>query len=324
MIISQTPLRISFLGGGTDFREFYNEHGGAVLTLAIDKFIYVILKERFDEDIYINYSKKEIVKDVREIKHDLVRETMKKTGIERGIEITTLSDIPSSGSGLGSSSSVTVGLLNAMYTYHGYQVTNKRLADEACEIEIDTLKKPIGIQDQYIAAFGNLCFIKFDKEGVSIEQIPLSMEKRNEFLNNFQLFYTNRTRKSENILKEQRDNIELKIKELCALRDLAHQGREALMHGDFDQIGHLLHEGWEIKKKLASTISDEQLESMYQTARNAGALGGKVLGAGGGGFLLIYCKPKNQGSLRRALKKYRIMKFGLSGKGSSIVFNIQS
>jgi len=325
MIISQTPLRVSLLGGGTDFRDFFLKEGGAVLTLAINKYVYVILKERFDDMIYINYSKKEIVSSVFEIQHELVREAMRKTGISKGVEITTLSDVPSEGTGLGSSSSVTVGLLNAMYAYLGMQVPAERLAQEACEIEIDILNKPIGVQDQFIAAFGDLCFIEFHTDGnISITKVPLSIEAKRVLVSNLLLFYTNRTRKADTILKEQKANIADRKDELCRLRDLAYEGYQALLRGDFDRIGELLHENWLLKRRLASGVSDPQIEEMYETALRAGALGGKVAGAGGGGFLLVYCPREKQNAVRTALSQYRELPFMLSRDGSKIIFNINS
>jgi D-glycero-alpha-D-manno-heptose-7-phosphate kinase len=208
MIISQTPLRVSICGGGTDFKDYYSQHEGAVISTAIDKFIYVIVKERFDEKIYIDYAKKEIVDDISEIKHDLVREAAVKTGMKTGFEVTMLADIPSEGSGLGSSSSLTVGLLNSFYHYKGIQPTAEQLAKEACEIEIDILKKPIGKQDQYIASYGGLSFIKFkNDETVEIERVNIHNGMKRRLGSNLLLFYTNVTRSADNILSEQKAKI---------------------------------------------------------------------------------------------------------------------
>lgn len=323
MIISQTPLRVSLLGGGTDFPDFYLKEGGAVLTLAIDKYVYVILKERFDDAIYINYSRKEIVSSVSEIRHELVREAMRKTGISKGVEITTLADVPAEGTGLGSSSSVTVGLLNAMYAYQGIQVPAERLVQEACEIEIDILGKPIGVQDQFIAAHGNLCFIEFHTDGsISVTKLELPTEAKRTLVSNLLLFYTNRTRKADAILKEQHASIEERRAELCRLRDLAYEGYQALLEGRFDRIGELLDKNWVVKRRLASGITDAEIEQMYETALAAGALGGKISGAGGGGFLLAYCPRERQNAVRAALSRYRELPFMLSRDGSKIIFNI--
>lgn len=325
MVISQTPLRISLLGGGTDFRDFYLNHGGAVLTMAIDKYIYVIVKDRFDNDIYLNYSKKEIVQRPSDLKHDLVREAMLRSGVERGVEITTLADIPSEGSGLGSSSTVTVGVLNALYAHQNIQTPAAQLAREACEIEIDILGKPIGIQDQTIAAHGNLCFLEFLKSGeVKVEKVPVSAELKRNLASNILLFYTNRTRNANTILKEQRSNIDERTAELCTLRDLAYRAKEAVLAGNIDEIGLLLHENWLLKKRLASGVTDPEIDAMYFAGLSAGAIGGKVAGAGGGGFLMLYCPKAKQDAVRDALHGYRELPFSISRDGAKIAFNINT
>jgi len=325
MIITQTPLRISLFGGGTDFREFFRQHSGAVLSMGIDKYIYVIVKERFDDKIYINYSRKEIVDSVDQIQHGLVREAMKKTGVLKGVEITTLADVPSEGSGLGSSSSVTVGLLNAFYAYRGIQVTAETLARQACEIEIDILKSPIGIQDQYIAAYGNLCFFEFRKnEDVIVERLNIDHSKKNDLVSNLMLFYTNKTRSANTILSEQRKNISSHIQQLSMLRDYAYKAKNLICTDNYDQIGKLLHDSWQAKKCLASNISNPDIDLMYSKAFEAGALGGKISGAGAGGFLLLYCPVEKQQNVRAALKDYRELQFGLSRDGSKVIFNIRN
>ena len=325
MIISQTPLRISLFGGGTDFREFIPTHGGAVLSMGIDKSIYVIVKDRCDTDIYINYSRKEIVNEVDQIQHTLVREALRKSHIINGIEITTLADIPSEGSGLGSSSCVTVGLLNALYAHTGTQIPAEQLAREACEIEIDILRKPIGIQDQTIAAHGNMCFLEFNPDGSIIVSRNLATPTvKRQLTERLMLFFTNRTRSADTILKEQRQNIAARSKELLLLRDQAYRAKGYLAEGDLDAIGLMLGEAWETKKALASGVTDPQIDGMYSAALGAGALGGKVAGAGGGGFLLLYVRPENQEKVRQALASYQEMPFGLGRDGSKIVFNINN
>ncbi|MFZ5516811.1 MAG: GHMP kinase [Candidatus Zhuqueibacterota bacterium] len=323
MIISQTPLRVSLAGGGTDLASFYQQEEGCVLSSAIDKFIFVIIKERFDEKIYINYSKKEIVDTVDEIEHGLVREAMKKTGVSHGVEITTLADIPSSGSGLGSSSSVTVGLLNALYAYQGELVTAERLAREACEIEIDILKKPIGKQDQYIAAYGGIRFIKFCKnEEVIVEKIALQNSHKRKFGSNLLLFFTGKTRSSDVILSEQKSNTNNKMSVLKQLKSQAKEIKDALEANAFDQVGNILAAGWDYKKQLASKISNGFIDEMYQKAIKAGAMGGKISGAGGGGFLLLYCQRENQNRVREALNGFREFPFFLEKDGTKIIFNM--
>lgn len=322
MIISKTPLRISFVGGGTDLKSFYHKEEGMVLSTTIDKYVYVIVKERFDEKIYVNYSKKEIVDDVSEIKHELVREAMKKTGVMKGVEITTLADIPSEGSGLGSSSSITVGLLNALYHYRGIQVTAERLAREACEIEIDICGKPIGKQDQYIAAYGGLNKIVFHPDdSVTVYHIPMSNNDFLKFSSNLLLYFTNKTRSANEILEEQKKKTESKREILCKMRNLVPKGEEILIKGKFNQFGKILHENWLLKKSLVDSISDPDIDKMYQKALDAGALGGKICGAGGGGFLLLYVPRNKQDSVRSAMKEYRELPFILEQFGSRIIFN---
>ncbi len=325
MIITQTPLRISFFGGGSDFKGYYGlNKGGAVLSTAIDKCIYVIIKKRFDDKIYINYSRKEIIDSVDEIKHDLVRESMRKTGIEKGVEITTLADVPSEGTGLGSSSSVTVGLLNTFYLYQVQSQPADILARQACEIEINILKRPIGKQDQYSAAFGNLNLIKFSTDDtVTLQQLSLDEEVKRELETNLMLIYTGITRRSGNILSEQKKNIKDKISVLNDIRDMVEEGKEYLIKGKLDDFGKLLHQGWELKKKLAQGINNPLIEDIYQAARKAGALGGKICGAGGGGFLLLYCPVERQNRIRKALRNLRELPFRFEKEGTKAIFNVR-
>ena len=312
MIISQTPLRISFVGGGTDMKSFYHQEEGMVLSTAIDKYVYVIVKERFDDKIYINYSVKEIVDDVSQIKHQLVREAMKKVGIEKGVEITTLADIPSEGSGLGSSSTVTVGLLNALYNYAGKQVTLEQIAREACEIEIEICGKPIGKQDQYIAAYGGLNKITFHSdESVSVDKLPIFNKELILLGSRLLLFFTNKTRKADAILKKQKkitgDNRDV----LRDMKDFVPKLERSLGKSKFSMLGKLLHENWELKKSLVGSISNPEIDAMYNKAMDAGALGGKICGAGGGGFLLMYVPKAKQDKVREALSDYRELHFML-------------
>ncbi|OGL38954.1 MAG: GHMP kinase [Candidatus Schekmanbacteria bacterium RBG_16_38_11] len=324
MIVSQTPLRISFVGGGTDFSDYYrNFNGGAVISTAIDKYIYVIIKKRFDNKIRIGYSVTELVDRVEQIKHDLVREGLKKTKITGGVEISTMADIPSTGSGLGSSSSVTVGLLNAMYAYQGILKTQEELAREACEIEIDILKKPIGKQDQYIAAYGNLREIQFKKNGkVILEEITIKENLKDNLNRNLLLFYTGQKRDSSSVLLEQRKNINAFFDTLNGMKAMVSNLRKALEDGDLEKFGSLLHKGWEYKKSLASKITNSYIDKLYKKAIEAGALGGKIAGAGGGGFILLYCPYEKQNNLREALKDLPELKFGFERNGSKIIFNI--
>jgi D-glycero-alpha-D-manno-heptose-7-phosphate kinase len=325
MIISQTPLRISFVGGGTDLKSFYHHEDGMVLSSAIDKYVYVIVKERFDDKIYINYSIKEIVDDVSEIKHQLVREAMKKVGIERGVEITTLADVPSEGSGLGSSSSITVGLLNALYNYSGRQVTLEQIAREACEIEIDICKKPIGKQDQYIAAYGGLNKITFQSdESVLMSKVPVFNTNLLILGSRLLLFYTNKTRNADVILKKQNQKTDDKREILQKMKNFVPRLERSLKNYNFNRLGKLLHENWLLKKSLVGSISNSEIDDMYNTAMEAGALGGKICGAGGGGFLLVYVPKAKQDHVRAALSDYRELPFMLDSFGSRIIFNVRS
>lgn len=324
MIIVQTPLRLSFFGGGTDFREFLREEEGCVLTSAIDKYIYVIIKERFDDLIRVGWTRTEMVASVDEIQHELVREALRKVGILRGVEISTMADIPSAGSGLGSSSTVTVGLLNAMYQYRGEQVSDERLAREACEIEIDVLGKPIGMQDQYIAAYGGLRFIRFLPDGqVRLEHLWLSEQDKSRLSEHILLFYTGVERRSADVLGEQQANINDRRAELRAIRDLAWQARSCLDARDFAGLGELLHRSWQLKKRLASKVTNGSIDALYDRARAAGALGGKITGAGGGGFLLIYCRPEHREAVRAALADLRELPVRLERDGSKVIFNVR-
>lgn len=322
MIIVQTPLRISFFGGGTDFPSFFKQEGGCVLSTAIDKYIFVTIKKRFDKKLRIAYTKTEMVDNVCEIKHDLIREALYKTKINQGVEVTTMGDIPSEGSGLGSSSTVTVGSLHAMYTYKGDIVPVERLAKEACQIEIDALGKPIGIQDQYIAAFGGLRFMEFLPDGtVNCSNVKISERGKRELNNNFILFFTGVTRSSSSILKEQKYNINNRLPILRQLKELARQARIELESGNIDAMGALMDEGWQLKKQMAGGISNGIIDEIYQKARQAGAYGGKITGAGGGGFLLLYCPYEKQNAVREELKSLQELPFLMENDGTKVIFN---
>jgi D-glycero-alpha-D-manno-heptose-7-phosphate kinase len=322
LIIVQTPLRISFFGGGTDFSSFFMEEGGCVLSSAIDKYIFVTIKERFDHKLRIGYTQTEMVDEVDQIHHELIRESLRLTGITRGVEITTMGDIPSEGSGLGSSSTVVVGALHAMYTYHGEIVTAERLAQEACTIEIERLKKPIGIQDQYIAAYGGLRFFEFLTNGeVKSERLLISTEAQRALNNNFLLFFTGVSRSSSSILGEQSNNIKNRLRELREIKQMAVEARCEIERGNIDALGLLIHQSWELKKRLAGTISSGPIDKIYEAARGAGAMGGKITGAGGGGFLLLYVPYELQNNVRTALRGLQELPFRLESDGTKVIFN---
>ena len=324
MIISRTPFRVSFAGGGTDLREFYGKEYGAVLSAAINKYIYVTvnsLSRFYDHKIIVKYSQTELVKDVEEIKHPVVRAALKMLKMEGSIEITSMADIPAK-TGLGSSSSFTVGLLNALYAFQGKRVSPERLAEEACEIEIEILKEPIGKQDQYIAAYGGINYIQFNKdESVFVEPVISSREVTNEFNKNLMIFYTGMTRDSKSVLGEQQKSTKDKFEELRKMRQLAIEIKEILNEGkNLDKIGEILNEEWRLKKSLTQNISNDIIDEYYQKALDAGALGGKLLGAGGGGFILLYVEPQNQHKVRQRLNDLEELSFSFEPRGSTIIY----
>jgi len=308
MIITATPLRISLLGGNTDFPEYFKEYGGAVLTATIDKYVYCIITKRFDNEIWINYSIKEKVKDVKDIKHDLVREAMKLVGVKDSIEITFLSDIPSEGSGLGSSSAVAVGLLNALHAYKNEPVSTRQLAEEACKIEVDILKKSIGYQDQYAVAFGGFNLIEFKNV---IKVTPIEPE---EIADSLMLFYTGITRSADKILSKMKLNINIldKIK-LEVYKKLDYITDPFI-------LGDLMERYWVMKKQLNKAVSNKKIDKMYLKALRLGAFGGKIVGAGGGGFLLLVVTPEYKKEVRGL--GYRELPFRLSKYGSRVIFAI--
>lgn len=324
MIITRTPLRVSFAGGGTDLRVFYGRERGAVLSTAIDKYIYITVNPKFDHKIRASYSVTEMVDSVPELKHELIREALKLVGIEGGVEITSISDVPSRGTGLGSSSSYTVGLLNALYAYTGRLVNAERLAEEACRIEIEICGKPIGKQDQYIAAYGGLQFLQFNAdESVFVDPIPCDRKLRDQLQRNLLMLYSGITRSADDILGEQSRNTEQSgtaMTDLIKMRDLADQLRECLCSGRVDEFGEVLHLGWTLKKTLAAGISNPEIDKWYDTARSHGAIGGKLLGAGGGGFLLLYAHPDYQAAICRALPALKPIPIRFVPQGSKIIF----
>jgi D-glycero-alpha-D-manno-heptose-7-phosphate kinase len=323
MIITQTPLRVGLVGGGTDLPSYYRQHGGRVLNAAIDKYVYVVVKQRFDDDIYINYSRKEIVAAVEDVEHELVREALHMAGVRGGVEITTLADIPSAGSGLGSSSSVTVGLLHALFAYQGRQVSAEELADRACTIEIDRCGKPIGKQDQYAAAFGGICDLRFGPGDAAIaDQIHLSTDEHRLFQGQLMLFYTGITRSADTILGEQNTNVPAKLEQLGSLKTLAGQAVEGLRSGRPEAVGEAMCKSWEAKKQLARGVSNSTLDEAVEAAMQAGATGAKITGAGGGGFVLVLCPVEHQQAVRTALAPMRDLPISIDPYGSRVIFNV--
>jgi D-glycero-alpha-D-manno-heptose-7-phosphate kinase len=324
MIISRTPLRISFAGGGTDLPGFYRSTPGAVLSTAINKYIYITVNKKFDHKIRASYAVTENVDSIDELQHELIREALKQVKVDGGIEITSISDIPSQGTGLGSSSAYTVGLLNALYAYVGFHAEPERLAREACEIEIERCGKPIGKQDQYISAYGNTQFIRFNPdESVYVDPIIYDRKLKKRLESSLLLLYTGITRSANTILREQDANCNHQEETragLIRLQRLAEELRDALQHGDIDCVGEVLHQGWMEKKKLASGISNPQIDQWYELARQHGAIGGKLLGAGGGGFFLLYAPPPRHADILGALPDLRPIPFRFEPQGSKIIF----
>lgn len=320
MIISRTPFRLSFCGGGTDIPAHYRDAGGAVVSTAIDKYMYLTVNKYFDDSIILKYSKTELVRHVREVKHPLLRESMKVAGIDRGIEITSMADIVG-GTGLGSSSSFTVGALHVLHAYKGEYVSAEQLAREACDVEIKRLREPIGKQDQYIAAYGGFQFIEFlPNDEVRVSPIICPARKLKRLHASLLLFYTGKTRSASPILRRAASGFKRNREMLLRMREQADAARKALQSGKVGDVGRLLHEGWLLKKSLDHGISNPRIDRAYAAARKAGAVGGKIAGAGGGGFLMLFVPPDKQGRVRRAMKGWREIDFAFEPEGSKIIY----
>jgi len=330
MIITRTPFRITLGGGGTDLPSFYREHGGFILAVAIDKYMYLNVNTPIlDDFIRVQYSKTELVNRVDEVQHTLVREALHLFHIDNGIEIVSMADIPA-GTGLGSSSSYLVGLLNALHTLTKNPISTQGLAEEACEIELGRLRKPIGKQDQYMAAFGALTVLEISKEGkVQVSHPALSTELVNSLENNLMLFYTGAARDAGAILEKQDGATKQKDKtvvgSLQEIKDIGLETSDAIVRGNLQRFGELLDVHWQTKKRLGGSISNPQIDAWYELARQNGAIGGKICGAGGGGFLMLYCEH-NKPKLREAMVRagLRELNFRFEFEGSKVVFDIVS
>lgn len=324
MIIVRVPLRISFAGGGSDLPAFYRQEPGAVVSTAIDKYIYITVNKKFDHQIRASYSVTEIVDRVDQLRHELIRESLSLLGLDGGIEITSISDVPSRGTGLGSSSSYTIGLLHALHAYAGRHVGAERLAREACKIEIERCGKPIGKQDQYIAAYGGLQYIQFNPdESVFVDPIICGRETKARLQERLLMLYTGITRSADDVLSEQQRNTQhdpARRQNLRAMTQQATDLRAALCHNDLRAFGELLHEGWVLKRSLASGISSAVIDGWYERARDHGAIGGKILGAGGGGFLLLYAPAERHAEICAALADLRPIPFRFEPQGSKVIY----
>lgn len=323
MLISRTPVRASFCGGGTDLSAFYEQspHGGAVTSMAMARYLYVTVNPRFDDQIRVSYSKMELVDSLDKVQHDLVREAMKSTGVTHGVEITTIADIPSRGTGLGSSSSVTVGLLNALSTVVGRPMNPVELAEEACRIEIDVLGQPIGKQDQFAAAVGGANTIGFLPDGsVSIDPLELSESIVSRIEDEFTLIFTGMTRSASSVLSAQKEKTGSRMSELERLREQAFEVRGAIERGDFETVGGLLEASWQIKRTLVEGITGDNLDALHKRILSCGASGAKLLGAGGGGFFLAHGESRVRKALRQELEgNHRILPLVLDRQGSVII-----
>jgi D-glycero-alpha-D-manno-heptose-7-phosphate kinase len=321
----RAPFRVSFAGGGSDLQDFYSKNGyGSVLSATIDKYMYIMIHPYFHDKIRIKYSKLEDVNDIDKIQHPLVRECLRAVGIEKGIEIASIADVPA-GTGVGSSSTFTICLLHALYAYKKCNVTKEQLAKEACRIEIDVLDEPIGKQDQYAASYGDFNYIRFNKdETVFMEHKVLKPERKLQLERNLLMFYVAKERRASVILSEQKNNMKKneKFEIVRKMVELTEKIKKSLNEGDINIFGRILHEGWLLKKELTDSISNPMFDRYYERALKAGALGGKLLGAGGGGFFLFYCEQKYHSDLRRALG-LRELEFKFESEGTKILFTGQ-
>ena len=323
MIVSKTPLRMSYVGGGSDLPAFYQEETGAVLSTSIDKYMYIALNRKFDGRIRISYSRTEEVDLASQVDHPLVREALALTGIQGGIEIASLADIPSKGSGLGSSSAYTVGLLNALYAYKNQFVSKETLARQACDIEINRCGEPIGKQDQYAAAYGGLNLIRFNPdESVSVDPVICKPALLHTLEDSTLVFFTGRTRSASAVLAEQSKALLQSDRKVLMRRmvQLAFELKAELESGTLDNFGPILDENWRLKSQLASGITDPQIDDWYATGIKHGAVGGKLLGAGNGGFIMFYAPPELHPAITLALSALEPVKFRFDQNGAQIVF----
>jgi D-glycero-alpha-D-manno-heptose-7-phosphate kinase len=329
VIVSRAPVRFSLGGGGTDLPSYSSVHGGFLVAAAIDKFIYVSANRRFYDNIRLAYSKTETVDSVDRVEHRIFREALRFSGITSGIELTSVADVPPN-SGLGSSSSFTVALLNALHTYKHEFVSSRQLADEACRIEIDVLKEPIGKQDQFIAAYGGLSAFTFNPDGsVEVEPVPIRPEVLDELESNLLIFYSGVERRAASVLSEQgkqiTSNTDDAVERMHRIKALGHEVRRLLVKGEINAYGELLHEHWMNKRKLASNMTDPTIDAHYEAARAAGAIGGKLMGAGGGGFFMFYTPPSDRRRVYAELSRRGLtpLRFRFEASGARIVANLR-
>ena len=327
MIVSRAPVRFSLGGGGTDLPSYSREHGGFVVAAAVDKFVNVCVARRFQDNIRLAYTESEIVDHVDQIRHRIFKAALKMTGIERGLELHSLADVPAN-TGLGSSSSFTVALLNGLHAFKREFVPAEQLADEACRLEIDILQEPIGKQDQYIAAYGGVSAMTFHTDGsVDIERLPLRDEVIDDLEANLIIYYSGVERAASSVLKEQAktitENKDAAVQRMHRIKELGHETKRILLAGETDTYGEMLHEHWTNKRKLASNMSGGVIDEHYEAARNAGAIGGKLMGAGGGGFFMFYVRAAERRRVHDVLaaRGLRPMRFRFDFDGARIMAN---
>lgn len=329
MIVSRAPVRFSLGGGGTDLPAYAETHGGFIVAAAVDKYVFVAANPRFYDSIRLAYSKTETVDAVDEVEHPILREALRLTGVTRGIELVSVADVPGS-SGLGSSGAFAVAVLNALHAHRREVVTSAQLAEEASRIEMEILREPVGKQDPYISAFGGLTAFTFAPGGaVTVERLPVRDEVVEELESNLVVFYSGIERAASKVLADQgkriREDADEAVRRMHRIKALGHETRALLLRGDVDQYGELLHEHWTEKRRLAGAMTDETLDGHYEAARKAGALGGKLMGAGGGGFFLFYCRPADRTRLRAAMdaRGLRPLRFRFDHEGARIVANLR-
>ncbi|OCW82952.1 hypothetical protein AKH21_02215 [Pelagibacteraceae bacterium GOM-A5] len=318
MLLSKTPLRISFVGGGSDYFNNKSNVKGRVISVSINKYLYVTLNKRYNNQIRAAYSETEIVNSTNDLKHNIIRESLKKYSIKNGVELTTIADVPSSGSGLASSSALSVGLAHSLRKFKKLKITKKTLAEDACDIEINKCKKPIGMQDQYSTAFGGLNKIEFSNNKVIVKKIPLNDQDLTIFKNHLMLFYTGINRQADKILTNIKKSGN-QFKNYEELSYLAKNFEKELLNKNFQNCGEILHENWNLKRSLDKSVSSINLDNIYSIAKKSGAVGGKILGAGGGGYFLFLVKPKYKKKMKNNLKKLQEINFNFTKDGSRLI-----
>jgi len=320
-VTSKTPLRIGLLGGGSDIESYFEKNNfGSTISASINKYIYITAHKRYDDLIRASYSKTEIVDNIKDVKHELIRESLKYLNVKKGIEVVSISDVTGHGTGLGSSSSYTVGLINAISALTSKKRSRFNLANDACKIEIDFCRHPIGKQDQFAISFGGLNEIIYTKENIKVMPINISSNNLNKLSKNLLLFDTGIKRKSSKILSKQ-TNLYKESKKFEATKkmvDMIPDMKKALL-SDIDLVGEILDESWKIKKSLVDGIANKTIDSYYNKAIKNGAIGGKLCGAGGGGFLLVYCKKENHNKLRKSLNSLKELEFEFDYEGASLL-----